>query len=65
MCSVIIIIQFLILSHLREIYKCPMDKRKFVDGPQQFYEMCDRMTRIYQIFSFPEIPPMYYWFSTK
>jgi len=48
------------------IYICPMDKRKLlVNGSQQFYEICDRITRIYQIFSFPEIPPSYYWFSTK
>jgi len=60
MCSVIIIIQLIMLSHLREIYTCPMDKRKLVDGPHQFYEICDGMTRIYQIFSFPEIPPTYY-----
>jgi len=60
----IIIIQLKMLSHLREIYYtyiiCHTDKRKLVDGPQQFYEICDRMTRIHQIFSFPEIPPAYY-----
>jgi len=60
MCSVIIIIQLIILSHLRKIYTCPMDKRKLVDGPQEFYEICDGMTRIYQIFSFTEIPLSYY-----
>jgi len=65
MCSVIIVMQLIILSHSREMRTCPVDKRKLVDGPQQFYEICDGMTRIYQIFGLPEIPLTYYRFSTK